>query len=446
MKAVILAGGLGTRISEETSTRPKPMIEIGGKPILWHILKTYSHHGINDFVICCGYKGYVIKEYFANYFLHMSDVTFNMSKNSMEVHQQSAEPWRVTLVNTGEDTMTGGRVRRIADYVREDDAFCLTYGDGVSDVNITKLIEFHETQNIKATLTAIIPPGRFGALRINGNKVQSFQEKPEGDGAVINGGFFVLSPEIFDYITDDQTILEQDPLRPIPAPWGGDFYYELPMKNKIKEIIKRKIPFILAALRSAKSYLGQIFSKSKIKQLMKGRDRIYLEVGAGNKKGENGWVTIDMTEHCDIYWDLRKGIPFPDSSISKIYSSHFLEHLTFKEGQIFLAECLRVLTPGGNFSICIPNARWYIEAYMNNRVLDADPYFGHKPALNNTTKIDYVNYMAYMDGHHKYMFDEENIIFLLNSMGFQNARARKFDSSLDLKERDFESIYVEAEK
>ena len=238
----------------------------------------------------------------------------------------------------------------------------------------------------------------------------------------------------------------RDVVQPIPAPWGGDFYYELPMKNKIKEIIKRKIPFILAALRSAKSYLGQIFSKSKIKQLMKGRDRIYLEVGAGNKKGENGWVTIDMTEHCDIYWDLRKGIPFPDSSISKIYSSHFLEHLTFKEGQIFLAECLRVLTPGGNFSICIPNARLYIEAYMNNRVLDADPYFGHKPALNNTTKIDYVNYMAYMDGHHKYMFDEENIIFLLNSMGFQNARARKFDSSLDLKERDFESIYVEAEK
>ena len=212
MKAVILAGGLGTRISEETSTRPKPMIEIGGKPILWHILKTYSHHGINDFVICCGYKGYVIKEYFANYFLHMSDVTFNMSKNSMEVHQQSAEPWRVTLVDTGEDTMTGGRVRRIADYVREDDAFCLTYGDGMSDVNITELIAFHKARNVKATLTATIPPGRFGALDLNGDKVNSFMEKPKGDGAMINGGYFVLSPKVLDYIADDNTTWEREPL------------------------------------------------------------------------------------------------------------------------------------------------------------------------------------------------------------------------------------------
>jgi len=212
MKAVILAGGLGTRISEETSTRPKPMIEVGGKPILWHIMKTYSHHGINDFVICCGYKGYVIKEYFANYFLHMSDVTFDMSNNSMEVHQRNAEPWRVTLVDTGDETMTGGRVKRVAEYVKDDELFCLTYGDGVSDVNITELIAFHKSQNVKATLTGTIPPGRFGALNLNGNKVATFLEKPKGDGAMINGGFFVLSPKVIDYITDDQTIWERDPL------------------------------------------------------------------------------------------------------------------------------------------------------------------------------------------------------------------------------------------
>ncbi len=212
MKAVIFAGGLGTRISEETSTRPKPMVEIGGKPILWHILKMYSHHGINDFVICCGYKGYVIKEYFANYFLHMSDVTFDMSKNTMEVHQQSAEPWRVTLVDTGDNTMTGGRLKRVANYVKDDDMFCLTYGDGVSDVNITELIAFHKAQGVKATLTATIPPGRFGALDISGSKVNSFMEKPKGDGALINGGFFVLSPRVLDYIADDQTIWEREPL------------------------------------------------------------------------------------------------------------------------------------------------------------------------------------------------------------------------------------------
>jgi glucose-1-phosphate cytidylyltransferase len=212
MKAVILAGGLGTRISEETSIRPKPMVEIGGKPILWHILKMYSHHGINDFVICCGYKGYVIKEYFANYFLHMSDVTFDMSKNSMKVHQQSAEPWRVTLVDTGDNTMTGGRLKRVANYVKDEDMFCLTYGDGVSDVNITELINFHKTQNVKATLTATSPPGRFGALNIAGSKVKSFKEKPKGDGALINGGFFVLSPKVLDYITSDQTIWEGEPL------------------------------------------------------------------------------------------------------------------------------------------------------------------------------------------------------------------------------------------
>ena len=212
MKVIILAGGLGTRISEETSTRPKPMVEIGGRPILWHILKMYSRHGINDFVICCGYKGYVIKEYFANYFLHMSDVTFDMSKNAMEVHQQSAEPWRVTLVDTGDNTMTGGRFKRVANYVKDEELFCLTYGDGVSDVNITELIAFHKAQNVKATLTATSPPGRFGALDLNGNKINSFMEKPKGDGALINGGFFVLSPQVLDYITDDRTIWEREPL------------------------------------------------------------------------------------------------------------------------------------------------------------------------------------------------------------------------------------------
>jgi glucose-1-phosphate cytidylyltransferase len=212
MKAVILAGGLGTRISEETHLKPKPMIEIGGKPVLWHIMKTYSHHGINDFVICCGYKGYVIKEYFANYFLHMSDVTFDMSKNSMEVHQRSAEPWRVTLVDTGEDTYTGGRLKRIVDYVKDEELFCLTYGDGVSDVNIVELIAFHKSQHVKATLTAVLPPGRFGRLDIKGNRVNSFLEKPQGDGATINGGFFVLSPKVISYITDDRTIWEREPL------------------------------------------------------------------------------------------------------------------------------------------------------------------------------------------------------------------------------------------
>ena len=212
MKAVILAGGLGTRISEETAIRPKPMIEIGGKPVLWHIMKTYSHHGINDFVICCGYKGYVIKEYFANYFLHMSDVTFDMIKNSMEVHQRSAEPWKVTLVDTGEDTMTGGRVKRVADYVKDNEAFCLTYGDGVGDVNITELLAFHKAQNVKATLTATISPGRFGSLDLKSSKVNRFVEKPKGDGAMINGGYFVLSPQVLDYITDDSTTWEREPL------------------------------------------------------------------------------------------------------------------------------------------------------------------------------------------------------------------------------------------
>ncbi|WP_419419976.1 glucose-1-phosphate cytidylyltransferase [Legionella sp. D16C41] len=211
MKAVILAGGLGTRISEETAVRPKPMIEIGGKPILWHIMKIYSTYEIYDFIICLGYKGYVIKEYFANYFLHMSDVTLNIAKNSVEVHQNNAEPWRITLVETGEDTMTGGRLKRVQRYLNDED-FCFTYGDGVADINIAKLIAYHKQQKTLATLTAIQPPGRFGALSFNKNKVSGFAEKVRGDGGWVNGGFFVLSPKVIDYIEDDQTIWEREPL------------------------------------------------------------------------------------------------------------------------------------------------------------------------------------------------------------------------------------------
>lgn len=212
MKAIILAGGLGTRISEETHLKPKPMIEIGHKPILWHIMKIYSTHGINEFVICCGYKGYVIKEYFANYFLHMSDVTFDMDANTMEVHHKKAEPWKVTLVDTGDGTMTGGRLKRVAEYVKNDEMFCFTYGDGVSNVDISALIEFHKAQGTLATLTATLPPGRFGALDINGNKIERFEEKPKGDGAFINGGFFVLSPKVIDLIDNDETTWEKEPL------------------------------------------------------------------------------------------------------------------------------------------------------------------------------------------------------------------------------------------
>lgn len=217
MKAVILAGGLGTRLSEETSTRPKPMVEIGGKPILWHILKMYSHHGVNDFVICCGYKGYVIKEYFANYFLHMSDVTFDMRSNRMEVHQKRAEPWNITLVDTGDDSMTGGRLLRVADYVSKEEAFCFTYGDGVSNVNISAAIEFHKSHGKAATLTATYPPGRFGALDIQGQQIKQFMEKPKGDGAMINGGFFVLTPRVLDYLENDATVWEQQPLQRLAA-------------------------------------------------------------------------------------------------------------------------------------------------------------------------------------------------------------------------------------
>ena len=217
MKAVILAGGLGTRLSEETSTRPKPMVEIGGMPILWHILKMYAQHGVNDFVICCGYKGYVIKEYFANYFMHMSDITFDMRSNRMEVHHKRAEPWQVTLVDTGDNSMTGGRLLRAAKYVRDDEAFCFTYGDGVSDLDIGATLDFHKAHGKSATITAAYPPGRFGALEINGQQVLSFQEKPRGDGALINGGFFVLSPAVLGYLKDDTTIWEQEPLARLAA-------------------------------------------------------------------------------------------------------------------------------------------------------------------------------------------------------------------------------------
>ena len=213
MKAVILAGGLGTRISEESDLKPKPMIEIGGKPILWHIMKTYSHHGINDFIICCGYKGYVIKEYFANYFLHMSDVTFDMQRNKMEVHQRHAEPWRVTLVDTGEDTMTGGRLKRVGPYLQGEEVFCLTYGDGVSNINISKLVEFHKKHGKDATLTSVSLPGRFGALDIHDNQIKKFTEKPKGDGALVNGGFFVLSPKVLERISGDDCIWENEPLK-----------------------------------------------------------------------------------------------------------------------------------------------------------------------------------------------------------------------------------------
>ena len=211
MKAVILAGGLGTRLSEETSARPKPMVEIGGKPILWHIMKMYSHHGIHDFVICCGYKGYIIKEYFANYFLHMSDVTFDMSNNSMQVHQKKAEPWKVTLVDTGESTQTGGRLKRVKEYIGAED-FCMTYGDGVGDVDIAGSIQFHQNHGKLATMTATQPPGRFGALDLSGSEVKSFLEKPHGDGGWINGGFFVLSPKVLDLIAGDETLWEKSPL------------------------------------------------------------------------------------------------------------------------------------------------------------------------------------------------------------------------------------------
>jgi glucose-1-phosphate cytidylyltransferase len=214
MKTVILAGGYGTRLSEETAVRPKPMVEIGERPLLWHIMKIYSTHGLNDFIICCGYKGYMIKEYFANYFLHMSDVTFDIKNNSMEVLRKNAEPWKVTLVDTGDATMTGGRLKRVRDYVG-DETFCMTYGDGVSDIDITKLVQFHHDQGVAATLSAVQPPGRFGAFSLNedATRITSFREKVKGDGAWINGGYFVLGPEVFDYIDGDDTVWERDPMQ-----------------------------------------------------------------------------------------------------------------------------------------------------------------------------------------------------------------------------------------
>ena len=211
MKAVILAGGLGTRISEETSTRPKPMVEIGGRPVLWHLLKIYSHHGITDFIICLGYKGYMIKEYFANYFLHMSDVTFDLSSNKLEVHHKSAEPWRVTLIDTGDQTQTGGRLKRVAEYL-DNETFCFTYGDGLADIDIRAEIAFHKKKHCLATMCAVQPPGRFGAIDIKDNRIARFEEKPSGDGSWINGGFFVLERGVLDYIDGDTSVWERGPL------------------------------------------------------------------------------------------------------------------------------------------------------------------------------------------------------------------------------------------
>ncbi|MFQ5588130.1 MAG: glucose-1-phosphate cytidylyltransferase [Nitrospiria bacterium] len=224
MKAVILAGGLGSRISEETHARPKPMIHIGGKPMLWHIMKIYSAHGINDFIICLGYKGYMIKEYFSNYFLHMSDVTIDVAHQKLEVHENHAEPWRVTLVNTGELTMTGGRLKRVRDYLGDDD-FCFTYGDGVADVDVRKLIARHKSQKRLATVTAVQPPGRYGALEVKGAAVEGFLEKPLGDGGWINGGFFVLSPKVIDYIDQDETAWEKEPMEKLAAEGNLSAYF-----------------------------------------------------------------------------------------------------------------------------------------------------------------------------------------------------------------------------
>ena len=248
MKAVILAGGLGTRISEESHLKPKPMIEIGGKPILWHIMKMYGSHNITDFVICCGYKGYVIKEYFANYFLHMSDVTFDMSLNEMKVHQKNAEPWKVTLVDTGETTQTGGRIKRIRDHI--DSTFCLTYGDGVSDLNISELVSFHKKERCLATVTAIQPAGRFGSLDIEGDKVKSFEEKPKGDNRWINGGFFVLEPEVIDLIENDSTIWEREPIETLAnsnqlSVWKHEGFWSamdtLRDKNNLEELWNKNL-------------------------------------------------------------------------------------------------------------------------------------------------------------------------------------------------------------
>jgi glucose-1-phosphate cytidylyltransferase len=245
MKAVILAGGAGTRISEETLVRPKPMIEIGSKPILWHIMKTYSAHGINDFVICLGYRGYMIKEYFANYFLHTCDVSFDIANNSMEVHESTTEPWRVTLVDTGEATQTGGRLLRVKPYLDESEDFCFTYGDGVSNIDMQKLIDFHRSEGVLATVTAVQPPGRFGALVVERDRVRGFHEKPHGDGGFINGGFFVLSPKVLEYIEGDLTVWEREPMERLAregqlAPYVYEgFWYAMDTlrdKNHLEEL------------------------------------------------------------------------------------------------------------------------------------------------------------------------------------------------------------------
>jgi len=246
MKAVILAGGLGSRLSEETENKPKPMVEIGGKPILWHIMKNYSLHGIHDFIICCGYKGYVIKEYFKNYFLHLSDVTFSMDNNTMKVHHNNIEPWKVTLVDTGENTMTGGRLNRVSKYVENEECFCFTYGDGVGDINISDLITFHKQHEKKATVTATRPPARYGALKLAlNNSVSHFEEKPDGDGSWINGGFFVLHPSVLDLIKDDHTSWEGEPLRSL-AEQGELFAYKhngfwMPMDTLRDKVLLNKL-------------------------------------------------------------------------------------------------------------------------------------------------------------------------------------------------------------
>ena len=250
MKAVILAGGLGTRLSEETHTKPKPMVEIGGMPILWHIMKIYSVHGINEFIICCGYKGYTIKEYFANYFLHQSDVTFFMKDNNMKVHQERAEPWTVTLIDTGQKTMTGGRLKRVTEYIRDQESFCFTYGDGISNVNISETIKFHNDHGKEATLTSVYRPGRFGALDIENNQIKKFTEKPKDDGGLINGGFFVLSPKVLERISGDDCIWEQEPLR------------GLAMDNNLMAYIHKGFWHPMDTLRD-KLYLQELWDKEK---------------------------------------------------------------------------------------------------------------------------------------------------------------------------------------
>ena len=250
MKVVILAGGLGTRISEETHLRPKPMIEIGGKPLLWHIMKIYSSHGVTDFIICCGYKGYVIKEYFANYFLHMSDVTFDMKNNEMSVHQENAEPWKVTLVDTGDSTMTGGRIKRVEAYVKDEEYFGLTYGDGVSDVDITSEIEFHKEHGRMATLCAVTPPGRYGALTLENDVVSGFSEKPLGDGGKVNGGFFIVSPKVIKYIESDY------------MPWEGEPLTQLANENQLRAFSHDGFWQPMDTLRE-KNYLEALWEEKK---------------------------------------------------------------------------------------------------------------------------------------------------------------------------------------